>query len=179
MISLSDTTDPLVAHQLQEALHSIALDADHAGKDREKSLQAIAVTTRLYDMISDQDDIDHPLCRDCAALFVSMMNAQLDGAKESYERVETCLKELQVSENVTAVDQSEEEALLHQDILSLEKEQKRILEEENRLKQDEEKLLKEIQQLSLDLALAARSAEQLSQDKERFGVSLHSFLMQA
>lgn len=125
--------------------------------------QLIRVRTRLFDFLSEQAEIDHPLCEDCAETTLDMLGEELKAAEDECTSYKQYLDELEVSSTpsdseedyeLTLKQLKEEEQLLLKKISDIDGECKNLDSElliedgkQRDLKVEEQELLREYNEL--------------------------------
>jgi len=98
------------------------------------------VAANLFDIVSSNTDVDHPLCEECTDGLIDLMDQQLRLTEEEWNDYSQYLKKLESEETEDNIDE------LLKDLDGLKQEEERLLEELNCLQVEEEateKALKE------------------------------------
>uniref|UniRef100_U5EZ51 Putative beclin-like protein n=1 Tax=Corethrella appendiculata TaxID=1370023 RepID=U5EZ51_9DIPT len=123
--------------------------------DNESISQNFRVKAELFDALSNNSEIDYPLCDECADALLELMDKQLKMAEDEWNDYNNYLKKLELTDDVPNIDQLEKEL--------------------SDLKNDEGRLLKELQALSkeedaLKNAIKTQEIEKqrLENDEEKY-----------
>jgi len=99
-------------------------------QEMESLSHSYKVTSRLFDIMSDQSDVDHPLCEECTDQLLDQMDQQLKVTEDEYNDYRQFLerlRELPVGENLDELNAEleklkEEEAFLRDHLQKVEEE---------------------------------------------------------
>ncbi|XP_034113763.1 beclin-1-like protein [Drosophila sulfurigaster albostrigata] len=114
------------------------------GRDNKKLSAAFKLKAELFDCLSSNSEIDHPLCEECADSMLEIMNRELSIAEDEWQVYKTYLNELEQQQegpNVEALDKELEELKLSE---------QKLLEELATLKKQEQGLNEEIEQEEIE-----------------------------
>lgn len=92
------------------------------------------VKAELFDKLSANSDINHPLCEDCTDTLIEMIDKQLKLAEQDQQDYEEYLKKLDSTTDCTDLEQ------LAKELAELDGEEERLLKELETLKKQEESL---------------------------------------
>lgn len=82
------------------------------GRDNKKLSAAFKLKAELFDCLSSNSEIDHPLCEECADSMLKIMDDELAIAEDEWHVYKTYLNELEQQQegpNVDALDRELEE----------------------------------------------------------------------
>lgn len=114
------------------------------GRDNKKLSAAFKLKAELFDCLSSNSEIDHPLCEECADSMLEIMDRELRIAEEEWHVYKTYLNELEQQQqgpNVEALDRELEE---------LKESEKQLLSELANLKAEEKVLNEAIEEEELE-----------------------------
>lgn len=127
---------------------SLMSNCDHSDGNKDLKLQI-----QLFDILSDQSDIDHPLCEECADFVIKQMDHHLKILEDECADYNEYLKQIDTQE--TATDEEIEE--LRSQLKSMQMTQssmiselKELNKEQKRVEDDVEKNLNEMKRLKAD-----------------------------
>merc|ERR1719495_2204679 len=116
----------------------------------------IKVTSHLFDMLSDNSSVDHPLCEECTDTLLQSLEQQLELAEQDSQQYQEYLNKL----NSETEDNSE--------VVELEQELARLQVEEGALITELEQLKAENAAIDADLEKQTAAREQLEQQEEQY-----------
>jgi len=116
----------------------------------------LKVTSQLFDMLSDNSSVDHPLCEECTDTLLQSLEQQLELAEQDSQQYQEYLNKL----NIETEDSSE--------VGELEQELSRLQVEEGELVQELEQLKAENATIDSDLEKQTLAREQLEQQEEQY-----------
>jgi beclin 1 len=127
-----------------------------AGKQRSGPLDhrdlsyRLQVTSRLFDVLSDQSEIKHPLCEECADFIIDQMDAKLRHTEEE------CKVYREYEEALRTRDENEEQEMrrlaeLTSQLELLEKEEQDLLQAISSVEKEEEKVQQELDEQNAQL----------------------------
>jgi len=116
----------------------------------------LKVTSQLFDMLSDNSSVDHPLCEECTDTLLQSLEQQLELAEQDSQQYQEYLNKL----NSETEDTSE--------VGELEKELERLQVEEGELMKELEDLKAENASIDADLEKEALAREQLEHQEEQY-----------
>lgn len=67
----------------------------------------LKLTSRLFDILSDQSTVDHPLCEECADFVIDQMDSQLRVLEEECKEYRELLDTLERTKSRSSVEESE------------------------------------------------------------------------
>lgn len=114
-------------------------------RDNKKWSAAFKLKAELFDFLSSNSEIDHPLCEECAESMLEIMDRELKVAEEEWSDYKNYLKKLEQQQK-------------HPNLTELEKEL-------NELKESEQKLLAELSALKDEENALNQSIEQEEKEK--------------
>jgi len=101
----------------------------------------LRVTSELFDMLSNNSSVDHPLCEECTDTLLQSLEQQLELAEQDSQEYEEFLANLnQETEEGSSVSE------LEQELAMLKKEEKQLVAELSNIKEENEKVDKEIEE---------------------------------
>ncbi|XP_055384756.1 beclin-1-like protein [Condylostylus longicornis] len=104
------------------------------GRENQTLSSALKVKADLFDFLSSNSEIDHPLCDECADSLLELMDRQLKIAESELEDYKIYLKKLESSEENLDLDE------LQKELTDLDEEEKRLLDELSKLRTNEESI---------------------------------------
>jgi len=116
----------------------------------------LKVTSQLFDMLSDNSTVDHPLCEECTDTLLQSLEQQLELAEQDSQQYQEYLNKL----NSETEDNSE--------VVELEQELARLQVEEGALITELEQLKAENAAIDADLEKQTAAREQLEQQEEQY-----------
>jgi len=116
----------------------------------------LKVTSQLFDMLSDNSSVDHPLCEECTDTLLQSLEQQLELAEQDSQQYQEYLNKL----NSETEDTSE--------VGELEKELKKLQVEEGELMKELEDLKAENASIDADLEKETLAKEQLELQEEQY-----------
>jgi len=116
----------------------------------------LKVSSQLFDMLSDNSQVDHPLCEECTDTLLESMEQQLELAEQDSQEYQ---------EFLTALNNETEES---SSVTELEVELQKLMDEESKLMQELQDLKKEDGRVKSELAEQARRREELEKEEERY-----------
>jgi len=116
----------------------------------------LKVTSQLFDMLSDNSSVDHPLCEECTDTLLQSLEQQLELAEQDSQQYQEYLNKL----NSETEDNSE--------VSELEQELSRLQTEEGQLLKELEELKAENSAIDADLEKQSIAREQLEQQEEQY-----------
>ncbi|ALC47441.1 Atg6 [Drosophila busckii] len=127
-------------YRLTDSINGTGFMLVSDGRDNKKLSAAFKLKAELFDCLSSNSEIDHPLCEECADSMLEIMDRELRIAEDEWHVYKTYLNELerqQEGPNVDALDKELEE---------LKQSEKQLLTELANLKAEEEGLNHAIEQ---------------------------------
>ncbi|XP_063231199.1 beclin-1-like protein isoform X1 [Bacillus rossius redtenbacheri] len=123
--------------------------------EQESLSHRMRVTASLFDILSNNSDIDHPLCDECTDTLLSLMDQQLKLTEDDLNDYSMFLKRLE------AEDKDENLDLLEKELQDLQSEEARLMRELASLKE---------QEVATENAIAEqeREKERLDSEEERY-----------
>jgi len=116
----------------------------------------LRVTSQLFDMLSDNSQVDHPLCDECTDTLLENMEQQLELAEQESQEYQEYLNILN--------NESEESS----SVPALETELEQLLLEESQLQSQLEALKVEEDRVGVELKQQAVQREELEKEEERY-----------
>ncbi|XP_055585125.1 beclin-1-like protein [Uranotaenia lowii] len=117
------------------------------GPDRESLSQNFRIKAELFDTLSNNSEIDHPLCDECTDTLLELMDKQLKMAEDEWNDYNNYLKKLELTDDVPNVDQLEKEL--------------------GDLNGEEERLLQELAELTREENAIKQAVKEQEEEKER------------
>lgn len=158
--SLLDGTSKVAGTFADEISSSLLTGFDHSKlveQDRKRRKgQDNRLQIQLFDILSDQSDIDHPLCEECADFVIDQMDSQLAVLEKEYKECADYLSEIESSPVTTDPEIEELTARLK----ALQSSQADKIEELKRLNREQRKLDDELARQTNELRL-----QKLEEDK--------------
>lgn len=141
--------------RLTDSGNGFMLVGDTCANDPETLSRHLKITSTLFDIMSDQTDIDHPLCEECADALLDQLDQQLKLKEDECKDYKDYLEKLS---NGTEEDDPEAlEAELSQ------------------LKLDEGSLKNQLDELEEERKKLMSTLQQHKEEKEQFGVEEERF----
>lgn len=141
---------------LQDNSQGFMMIGETATSKMETASHRIKVAAQLFDIMSGNTDIDHPLCEECTALLLNQLDQQYRIVEEDCKLYRQALDHL----NEEKVDQEEDHAL-HQTLEKLQ------LEEQDLIKQLEE-IEKERKEIADETAMYRIDLEELEKKEKSY-----------
>lgn len=151
-----NTIDPQDAHsfdhfvppfRLTDSINGTGFTMVSDGRDNKKLSSAFKLKAELFDCLSSNSEIDHPLCEECADSMLEIMDRELRIAEEEWHVYKTYLNELEQQQEVPNVDALDKEL--------------------QQLKESEQELLKELANLKAEEKILNEAIEQEELVKEK------------
>ncbi|RWS28312.1 beclin-1-like protein [Leptotrombidium deliense] len=123
----------------------------------------LRVTSRLFDILSDQSDVHHPLCEECADFVIYQMDKQLRVLEDECKVYKEFLESLEKSKANNTDGQKSEESLdeLRQEIEKLKTEETTLLEQIKGIDEQQKSIEEEIKQQKEEL-------NQMNEEESRY-----------
>jgi beclin 1 len=114
------------------------------------------VTSQLFDMLSDNSQVDHPLCEECTDTLLENMEQQLELAEQDSQEYQ---------EYLTLLNNETEESSC---VLTLEQELEMLLAEEDNIMTEIKVLRTDEKKVDEDLSEQGKKREDLEKEEERY-----------
>jgi len=101
----------------------------------------LKVTASLFDMLSDNSSVDHPLCEECTDTLLQCLEQQLEQAEQDSQQYQEYLTKLS-----NETEDSSQVAELEVELASLMREEEQLVEELQQLKSDNKRIDEELEQ---------------------------------
>ncbi|CAI9562644.1 unnamed protein product [Staurois parvus] len=134
------------------------------GGTMENLSRRLKVTGDLFDIMSGQTDVDHPLCEDCTDTLLDQLDTQLNITENECQNYKRCLE---ILESMNEDDKEKLEAML-----------KELAEDEERLIQELEEVEKNREQMAQDIEKVRQEAERLEQEEAQYQKEYSEFKRQ-
>nr|XP_014350027.1 PREDICTED: beclin-1 [Latimeria chalumnae] len=134
------------------------------GGTMENLSRRLKVTGDLFDIMSGQTDVDHPLCEECTDTLLDQLDTQLNITESECQNYKHCLEIL--------------EKMNKEDKEKLQAELKELAAEEQHLIRELEGIETKRKKVAEDLAKVRAEAERLDQEETRCQIVEHAFLNQ-
>lgn len=149
--------------------HGFLLISDGVEIESESLSHNLKVKAQLFDTLTSNSSVDHPLCDECTDNLLELMDQQLKLAESEWNDYNNYLKKLELTDDMPDIDQLEkelqdlttEEEKLLQELATMKKDEITIKntikaqeEEKGRLKNEEEKYWREYTKHRRDLIAA-------------------------
>ncbi|XP_068156674.1 beclin-1-like protein [Drosophila tropicalis] len=131
-------------YRLSDSINGTGFMLVSDGRDNKKMSAAFKLKAELFDCLSSNSEIDHPLCGECADSMLEIMDRELQIAIDEeriYERYLSELEQQKDAPNVEALDKELDE---------LKKSEQQLLAELAQLKQEEHQLNTAIEQEEIE-----------------------------
>ncbi|KAL1391542.1 hypothetical protein pipiens_012308 [Culex pipiens pipiens] len=125
------------------------------GPDRESLSQNLRVKAELFDTLSNNSEIDHPLCDECTDTLLELMDKQLKMAEDEWNDYNNYLKKLEMTDDVPNIDQLEKE------LVDLKGEEERLLQELGELSREEDAIRSAVKEQETE-------KQRLSNEEEKY-----------
>ncbi|KAH8306354.1 hypothetical protein KR018_008753 [Drosophila ironensis] len=142
-------------YRLSDSINGTGFMLVSDGRDSKKMSAAFKLKAELFDCLSSNSEIDHPLCEECADSMLEIMDRELRIAEDEWDVYKAYLDELEQQReapNVEALDKELEE---------LKRSEQQLLSELGQLKREE-------QQLNEAIAQEEVEREQLHEQEESY-----------
>ncbi|XP_310418.6 beclin-1-like protein [Anopheles gambiae] len=117
------------------------------GQNKESLGHSLRVKAELFDALSNNSEIDHPLCDECTDTLLELMDKQLKIAEDEWNDYNNYLKKLEMTDDVPNIEELEQELA--------------------GLKEDETRLLEELSSLSREEQSIRQAVEEQEKEKQR------------
>lgn len=131
--------------------------------------QRLKVTASLFDMLSDNSSVDHPLCEECTDTMLQYLEQQLDQAEQDSQQYQEFLTSLS-----NETEESSNLGQLQVELDSLKLEEEELVQELETLKQENEKIDSE---LEVQTQAKARLEEQEEQYWRQYSLHKQQLLL--
>ena len=146
----SSLTPSMVNIGLCGATHEIKPGSSNS-VNTEKFNQEVKRLRQLFDILSDQSDVDHPLCEECADFVIDQMDHQLRQLEDESKEYNDYLTSLQSEQNTEQVVTEDEINELTEKLKSLETIEKQLIEELKETNEHQKKMDEELERQSTEL----------------------------
>lgn len=126
-------------YRLSDSINGTGFMLVSDGRDNKKWSTAFKLKAELFDCLSSNSEIDHPLCEECADTMIEIMNKELKIAENEWEEYEKYLHKLEQEPEQPNVAEMEKE------LAELKSSEKELLKELASLKAEETNLNTEIE----------------------------------
>ncbi|XP_023177920.2 beclin-1-like protein [Drosophila hydei] len=133
--------------RLTDSINGTGFTMVSDGRDNKKLSSAFKLKAELFDCLSSNSEIDHPLCEECADSMLEIMDRELRIAEEEWHVYKTYLNELEQQQEIPNVDALDKEL--------------------QQLKDSEQELLKELANLKAEEKILNDAIEQEELVKEK------------
>lgn len=123
--------------------------------ETESLSQNLRMKAELFDALTSNSEINHPVCGDCGDFLLEMMDKQLKVAESEWNDYNNYLKNLELNEDFP-------------DVEGLEKELENLMTEEKKLLSDLESLNKEENQIKDTIAVQEDEKKRLKNEDEKY-----------
>ncbi|XP_049834061.1 beclin-1-like protein [Schistocerca gregaria] len=123
--------------------------------EKESLSHKMRVTAGLFDLLSSNSEIDHPLCEECTDALLDLLDQQLRLTAEEWNDYSSFLKRLEAEDEEQNLDE-------------LEKELEALKAEEGQLMESLEDLQEQERKVRAALAEQERETERLDREEERY-----------
>ncbi|KAE8575735.1 hypothetical protein XENTR_v10003924 [Xenopus tropicalis] len=134
------------------------------GGTMENLSRRLKVTGDLFDIMSGQTDVDHPLCEECTDTLLDQLDTQLNITENECQNYKRCLE---ILERMNEDDKEKLEAKL-----------KELAEDEDRLIQELEEVERNRELVAKDIEKVREEAERLEQEEARYQKEYSEFKRQ-
>uniref|UniRef100_T1E8Z0 Putative beclin-like protein n=1 Tax=Anopheles aquasalis TaxID=42839 RepID=T1E8Z0_ANOAQ len=110
------------------------------GPDKEPIGHNLRIKAELFDTLSNNSEIDHPLCDECTDTLLELMDKQLKVAEEEWNDYNNYLKKLETTDDVPDI------AKLEQELNGLQLEENKLMEELSALSREEQSIRQAVQE---------------------------------
>ncbi|KAM4692307.1 beclin-1 [Rhinophrynus dorsalis] len=124
------------------------------GGTMENLSRRLKVTGDLFDIMSGQTDVDHPLCEECTDTLLDQLDTQLNITENECQNYKRCLE---ILERMNEDDKEKLEAKL-----------KELAEDEERLIQELEEVERNREQVAHDIEKVREEAERMEQEEAQY-----------
>lgn len=125
------------------------------GKENQTLNATLKARAELFDNLSSNSEIDHPLCDECTDTLLELMDNQLKIAENEWNDYNNYLQKLEQTDDTPNIE------LLEKELKDLEDEEKRLLDELSKLKREEESVKSSIK-------VQQEEKERLNIDEEKY-----------
>ncbi|SPP82731.1 beclin-1-like protein [Drosophila guanche] len=131
-------------YRLTDSINGTGFMLVSDGRDNKKMSAAFNLKAELFDCLSSNSEIDHPLCEECADSMLEIMDRELRIAEDEWDVYKTYLDELEQQRQAPNVD------ALDKELDELKKSEQQLLSELGKLKEEEQSLNDAIAQEELE-----------------------------
>lgn len=142
-------------YRLTDSINGTGFMLVSDGRDSKKMSAAFKLKAELFDCLSSNSEIDHPLCEECADSMLEIMDRELRIAEDEWDVYKTYLDELEQQREAPNVD------ALDKELDELKRSEKQLLSQLAELKEEEQSLNAAIAQEELE-------REQLHEQEESY-----------
>lgn len=141
--------DPNCSSNIPSSLvtSSLLSGFDHLTSVNKTCNQDLKLQIQLFDILSDQSDIDHPLCEECADFVIEQMDNQLSILERECNEYDEYLKTIEKEEETP----DEEVDLLKNKLKAVQDKQSSMIKELKSLNKDQKKLDEELERYENEL----------------------------
>jgi beclin len=126
-----------------------------SGAQTESLSQTLKIRAEMFDTLSSNSDIDHPLCDECTDALLELLEQQLKLAENEWNDYNNYLKKLELTDDVPNIEQLEKE------LNDLTSEEDRLLNELGALKREEDAV-------QLAIKLQEEEKQRLENEEEKY-----------
>lgn len=125
------------------------------GKDSQTLSATLKARADLFDSLSSNSEIDHPLCDECTDTLLDLMDHQLKIADNEWKDYNNYLQKLKETDDSPNIE------LLEKELSDLDDEERRLIDELKKLNREEEAVQSSI-------SLAEKERDRLDAEREKF-----------
>lgn len=146
-----------------------------SGKDSDRQIgdslsQHLETQQRLFDILSKDSDIDHPLCNECTDALILAMNKRMSELERDRKSYITYLSKIKAD-----IPSDEERAVAEQNLKDLKAQEQAALTELRSVEQDRIDITAELAQLEKESAALDQEEAQFWQDRNKFAAEVESY----
>ncbi|XP_037025739.1 beclin-1-like protein isoform X2 [Bradysia coprophila] len=125
------------------------------GKDSQTLSATLKARADLFDSLSSNSEIDHPLCDECTDTLLDLMDHQLKIADNEWKDYNNYLQKLKETDDSPNIE------LLEKELSDLDDEERRLIDELKKLNREEEAV-------QASISLAEKERDRLDAEREKF-----------
>ncbi|XP_075157121.1 beclin-1-like Atg6 [Haematobia irritans] len=126
-------------YRLTDSINGTGFMLVSDGRDNKKWSAAFKLKAELFDCLSSNSEIDHPLCEECADSMLEIMDRELKIAEDEWSDYNNYLKQLEQQQDCPNVSELEKE------LAELKENEQKLLDQLSELKIEEQSLNKAIE----------------------------------
>ncbi|KAK9471312.1 autophagy protein Apg6-domain-containing protein [Dipodascopsis tothii] len=150
-------------HHVTDADEAGLAPPTDAGRDEHSLSSKFKSSDRLFDMLSNKSDIDHPICTECTELLIERLKQQFAETRKDRDAYIEFLNQMQ-----NDVPTKEEEEVAAKELERIEREQAAVLDDLNRVEAER-------RQVEAEVADLERQSAELDAEEAEFWAARNAF----